>query len=207
MEGWYMTRKDLTYERSNLGILNKYKEAMRILEYSVLLVKFFEIEEFNKVIAGQLRLILCDTSKKGKEIIDNSLIRRIQPNPKLFQVNELSNLSEGMSGFFPGEMFNYDKPTIPLKVWLEQVILSLNLQGKKQDVTIRDFIKFAANKSGGAHVDPTLKEKAFIVEVHSDKILCDIAIGLFRSVGRDLKKSSETNLVYLIEKYKEKAFE
>ncbi|MBG9692660.1 hypothetical protein ABD91_17915 [Lysinibacillus sphaericus] len=202
-----MIRKDLTYERSNSGILNKYNEAMNILEYSVMLVKLFEIKEFNNVIAGQLRLILCDTTKIGKEIIDNSLIRKIQPNPKLFQVNDLINLSEGMGSFIPCEMFNYDKPTIPLEDWLNQVVLSLVLQGKKQDITIRNFIKFSANKSGGAHVDPVLREKAFIVDVHSDKILCDITIGLFRSVGRDLKKNSEANLAYLIGKYKEKAFE
>lgn len=202
-----MIRKDLTYERSNSGILNKYNEAMNILEYSVMLVKLFEIKEFNNVIAGQLRLILCDTTKIGKEIIDNSLIRKIQPNPKLFQVNDLINLSEGMGSFIPCEMFNYDKPTIPLEDWLNQVVLSLVLQGKKQDITIRNFIKFSANKSGGAHVDPVLREKAFIVDVHSDRILCDITIGLFRSVGRDLKKNSEANLAYLIGKYKEKAFE
>ncbi|WP_036125589.1 hypothetical protein [Lysinibacillus sphaericus] len=202
-----MIRKDLTYERSNSGILNKYNEAMNILEYSVMLVKLFEIKEFNNVIAGQLRLILCDTTKIGKEIIDNSLIRKIQPNPKLFQVNDLINLSEGMGSFIPGEMFNYDKPTIPLEDWLNQVVLPLVLQGKKQDITIRNFIKFSANKSGGAHVDPVLREKAFIVDVHSDRILCDITIGLFRSVGRDLKKNSEANLAYLIGKYKEKAFE
>lgn len=202
-----MTRKDLTYERSNSGILNKYNESMNILEYSVMLVKLFEIKEFNNVIAGQLRLILCDTTKIGKEIIDNSLIRKIQPNPKLFQVNDLINLSEGMGSFIPGEMFNYDKPTIPLEDWLDQVVLSLVLQRKKQDITIRNFIKFSANKSGGAHVDPVLREKAFIVDVHSDRILCDITIGLFRSVGRDLKKNSEANLAYLIDKYKEKAFE
>lgn len=202
-----MTRKDLTYERSNLGILNKYNEAIKILEYSVMLVELFEIKEFNNVIAGQLRLILCDTTKNGKEIIDNSLIRKIQPNPKFFQVNELSNLSDGMGGFIPGEMFNYDKPMIPLENWLDQVILSLNLQGKKQDITIRNFIKFSANKSGGAHVDPILREKAFIVDVHSDRVLCDITIGLFRSVGRDLKKGREVNLAYLINKFKEKASE
>lgn len=202
-----MSRKDITFERSNKGILEKYEEAMKVLEYSVMLVKLFEVKEFNNVIAGQLRLILCDTKRNGQEIIDNSLIKKIQPCPKLFQINELSNLSKGMGGFIPGEMFNYDKPTIPLDEWLDQVILSLNLKGKKQDITIRNFIKFSANKSGGAHVDETLIEKAFIVEVNSNGVLSDIATGLFRAVGRDIKKCSESNLDYLINKYKEKASE
>lgn len=202
-----MTRRDITYKRSSGEIFNKYVEAMKILEYSVMLVKLFEIREFNNVIAGQLRLILCDTTKIGKEIIDNSLIRKIQPNAKLFQVNELSNLPEGMGSFIRGEMFNYDKPTIPLEDWLDQVVLILVLKGKKQDITIRNFIKYSANKSGGAHVDQVLKEKAFIVNIDSGRVLCDITKGLFRSVGRDLKKNSEENLAYLIDKYKEKAFE
>ena len=86
-------RKDLIFNRSNRGTKTKYDEAMKILEYSVMMVQFFEIKEFNNVIAGQLRLILCDTSVKrikgkGKVIIDNSLIKKINPKPKLYPVKE-----------------------------------------------------------------------------------------------------------------------
>lgn len=75
-----MTRKDLVFTRSRKGIKDKYDEAMKLLEYSIILVKLFEIKEFNNVIAAQLRLLLCDITKDG----DNSLIRKIQPGSKAF---------------------------------------------------------------------------------------------------------------------------
>lgn len=202
-----MPRKDMIFTRSNTGIRDKYNEAMKILEYSIMMVELFEIKEFNNVIAGQLRLILCGTSRRGNKIIDNSLIRKMQPNPQLYQVKELVDLTMNGNAFVPDELFDYDKPRIPLSDWLNQIILSITLQDKKQDITIFDFIKHSANKSGGAHVDSSLEEKAFIVDVHSERVLCDIARGLFRAVGRNFKIKSEENLSYIIKKFKEKASE
>ncbi|MDQ7864841.1 hypothetical protein RCO48_38225 [Peribacillus frigoritolerans] len=47
-----------------MQLLNeKFDEAITILEYSVMLVEFFGLQEFNNIIAGQLRLILCETKK------------------------------------------------------------------------------------------------------------------------------------------------
>ncbi|RPJ97276.1 hypothetical protein CW357_01010 [Rummeliibacillus sp. TYF005] len=202
-----MSREDMVFTRSNTGIRGKYNEAMKILEYSIMMVEFFELEEFNNVIAAQLRLILCDTSKRGSKIIDNSLIRKIQPNPQLHQIKELVNLTVDGNSFVPDELFDYEKPRIPLSDWLNQVILSITLQNKKQDITIFDFIKHSANKSGGAHVDASLEEKAFIVDVHSKRVLCNIARGLFRAVGRNFRKKNVENLSYIIEKLNEKASE
>lgn len=41
------TRKDLIFNRSNRGTKTKFDEAMKILEYSVMMVQFFDIKEFN----------------------------------------------------------------------------------------------------------------------------------------------------------------
>src|SRR3954452_9239390 len=84
-------REDLVFHLSDEGKKTKYEEAMKILEYSVLMVEIFEIKEFNNVIAGQLRLLLCDTSwnRKEQRVIDNSLIKKINPNPKLYPVKDL----------------------------------------------------------------------------------------------------------------------
>lgn len=93
---------------------------------------------------------------------------------------------------------------IDLKTWLNQVILKITLSDKLQELTIFDFIKESANKSGGAHVDTSLPENSFIVDVHSEIVLRYIARGLFRSVGRDFEKHSLKNLSHLINTFKEK---
>jgi hypothetical protein len=201
-------RKDLIFKRSNRGTKIKYDEAMKILEYSIMMVEFFEIKEFNNVIAGQLRLILCDTSVKrikgkGKVIIDNSLIKKINPNPRLYPVKDFVELNEKGNSFIPDGLFDFEKPMIDIDKWLNQVIYKITLSGKYQELTIFEFIKESANKSGGAHVDTSLPEKSFIVDVHSERVLCDIAKGLFRSVGRDVKQQSLKNLTHLISTIKE----
>ncbi|KYC96084.1 hypothetical protein B4102_3557 [Heyndrickxia sporothermodurans] len=200
------TRKDLVFNRSNRGKKIKYDEAMTIIEYSVMMVEFFEIKEFNNVIAGQLRLILCDTSWSRKEnrVIDNSLIKKINPNPKLYPVKDFVEFNDKGDAFIPDGLFDYDKPMIDLDLWLKQVILKITLVDKIQEITIFEFIKESANKGGGAHVDSSLPEKSFIVDVHSERVLRYLARGLFRSVGRDFEQRSLNNLSHLITTFKEK---
>ncbi|MGF9978689.1 hypothetical protein [Viridibacillus arvi] len=201
-----MPRKDLTFTRSTSGLQTKYDEAIKILEYSIMMVELFDVKEFNNVIAGQLRLILCDTVKKDGVKTDNSLLRKIEDDPKLFRINELTEINNGSSVIL-GEMFDYYKTMIPLDDWLKQVIYIINVQGKKQSITIFDTIRFAANKSGGAHVDESLKEKAFLVDVHAERVLCQIAKGVLKAVGKDFMEDSKENISYLIKKFKEKASE
>lgn len=193
-------RKDLIFNRSKNGKKIKYDQAMKILEYSVMMVEFFEVEEFNNVIAGQLRLILCDTSwnRKERKVIDNSLIRKINPNPKLYPIKELVVFNDKGDTFIPDELFDYEKPMIDLDLWLKQVILKITLSDKPQELTIFDFIKESANKSGGAHVDISLPEKSFIVDVHAERVLRYIARGLFRSTGRDFNKQALENFTHIM---------
>ncbi|OJH18716.1 hypothetical protein BLX88_10940 [Bacillus obstructivus] len=193
-------RKDLIFNRSNRGTKTKYDEAMKILEYSVMMVECFEVKEFNNVIAGQLRLILCDTSwnKKENRVIDNSLIKKINPNPKLYPVKEFVELNEKGNAFISDGLFDFEKPMIEIDSWLKQVILKITISGKYQELTIFDFIKESANKSGGAHVDTSLPEKSLLVDVHSERVLCDIAKGLFRSTGRNFNQKSLENFTHLI---------
>jgi hypothetical protein len=200
-----VVREQVVFQRSNKGTLNKYYEALKILEFSVMLVELFDLKEFNNIIAGQLRLILCDTSLRRGEVTDNSLIRKINPNPMLFPVNEFMELSEKGNAFIPGDLLDTSKPKITLDEWLNQCVLKINLGNILHEITIFEFIKEAANKSGGAHVDSSLPEKSFIIDVHSERLLCQLAKGLFISLGRDFLKVSEENLSYLINKFKEKA--
>jgi hypothetical protein len=198
--------KDLIFNRSARGNYRKFEEALKILEYSIIMVEFFGLKEFNNVVAIQLRIILCDTffDRKQKTVIDNSLIRKINSEPKLFPISEnYIELDEKGSLFIPGELFDYSKPMIELETWLEQVIYKISLGQKLHELSIKDFIKLFANKGGGAHVDSSLPEKAFIVDIHAERVLCDIARGLFRAIGRNYKENIYKDLKYLINKINE----
>lgn len=113
-------------------------------------------------------------------------------------MKEFVEANEKGDSFIPDGLFDFEKPMRDLKEWLEQAILKITISGKYQELTIFDFIKESANKSGGAHVDASLPEKSFIVDVHSERVLCDIARGLFRSIGRDFNQKSLENLTHII---------
>ncbi|TKH11849.1 hypothetical protein FC678_11035, partial [Peribacillus simplex] len=118
-----MERKNrLVFTRSNAAAKRKFDEAITILEYSVMLVELFELEEFNNIIAGQLRLILCETKntriKREKVTIDQSLIKKINPNPRLYPIKD----SIQMSNVITEELFDYTKQRIELKIWRNQII-------------------------------------------------------------------------------------
>ncbi|MEK4534494.1 MULTISPECIES: hypothetical protein [Peribacillus] len=194
----------LVFTRSNAGTKRKFDEAITILEYSVMLVELFDLKEFNNVIAGQLRLILCENKytriKREKVTIDNSLIKKINPNPKLYPVKDFIEISKEGNTEIPEELFDYTKPRIDLNIWRNQVIYKSSLGGILQEITILDFIKESAQKSGGAHVESSLPEKSFMVDEHAESILRCIARGLFRSIGRDFEEHSSMNLTHIIKK-------
>lgn len=195
-----MGREELIFRRSNKGIYELFKESLKILEYSIMMVEYFELKEFNNVIAIQLRIILCDTyyDRKKRKTINNSLLKKINTEPKLFPVNDnFVELDKKGSAFIHGELFDYSKEKIPLEDWLNQVIYKINLGESLHELTIKDFIKESANKNGGAHVDVQLPEKAFIVDVHSKRVLCDIARGVFRSLGRNFEENIIKNFTHL----------
>lgn len=199
-------RKDFDYLRSEKGTKDKYNEAIDILEYSWLMTQFFNVQEFNHVIAVQLRILLCDTTKDSDyRVINNSLINRIEPNLKLYPVTKLETIQAGneVYAYVPKNFFDYSQPMIDLSSWLDQVILKMTLLGKLQTFTIRDFIKGYANKSGGAHVDKVLKEKNLIIEDQGEK-LSTIAEGFLKSIGRDYKVHLLGKLNYLRKPFEQK---
>jgi hypothetical protein len=115
-----------------------------------------------KVVAGQLRLLLCDISKRSKR--NNSLILKIFPNIKLHPLSfSLEDAKKSLKGrlilFSPGtlttnskriyDIFNIHAEPISLEQWLNQNILD-------EEITISKLITSVANIDGGAHVDQQL---------------------------------------------------
>lgn len=197
-----MERKNrLVFTRSNAGTKRKFDEAITILEYSLMLVEFFELEEFNNIIAGQLKLILCETKntriKREKVTIDHSLIKKINPNPKLYPIKDSIQLS---NVDIPEVIFDYTKQRIELKLWRNQIIYKTNIEGKIREIKIIDFIKETANKIGGAQAESSLPNKSIIADAHTKIMLRGIAKGLFKSIGRDYKEHTSMNLSHIIQK-------
>ncbi len=91
---------------------------------------------FYRVIALQLRLILCDTLRVHDEVVDISLIRRIEPNIQL-------------------HLISWDVDTVlpPKKLSLDDW-LSTPIPGTKDEpITIRKLIRQVCDTDGGAHID------------------------------------------------------
>jgi hypothetical protein len=201
-----MERKNrLVFTRSNAAAKRKFDEAITILEYSVMLVELFGLEEFNNIIAGQLRLILCETKntriKREKVTIDQSLIKKINPNPRLYPIKD----SIPMSNVITEDIFDYTKQRIELKLWRNQIIYKTDIEGKIQEIKIIDFIKETANKIGGAQAESSFPNRSIISDGHTKIMLRGIAKGLFKSIGRDYKKHASLNLSHIMQKIEQSA--
>ncbi|MCK4448789.1 MAG: hypothetical protein KAW56_17125 [Candidatus Marinimicrobia bacterium] len=112
-----------------------------------------------KVVASQLRILLCDISKRGNK--NNSLILKIFPDFKLHPLSyTLEDVKKNLKGrllyFTSGtlasnsnriyDIFNVNDSPIDLDKWLNQNILD-------EEITILKLITSVTNKDGGAHVD------------------------------------------------------
>ncbi|MGE6378384.1 hypothetical protein [Peribacillus muralis] len=194
----------LVFSRSNAGMKRKFDEAITILEYSVMLVELFEMEEFNNVIAGQLKLLLGETKhtriKREKVTIDQSLIKKINPHPKLYPLQGCIEISKTGAAELPEELFDYSKQRIDLVSWRNQVIFKTSMEGKPLEMTIVDFIKETADKIGGAQADSRLPYKSMIAQEHIRILLVGLSKGLFKSIGRDYKQHLSINLAHIAKK-------
>lgn len=93
--------------------------------------------EFYRVAAAQLRLLLCDTTRRHDRIEDISLALRVFPD----------------LAFHPlvGNEFDRSLVCIPVKNWLAQPLP----EGENQAApAIREFIRQVCDNEGGVHFDP-----------------------------------------------------
>jgi hypothetical protein len=100
--------------------------------------------EFYRVAALQLRLLLCDTTRRHGEVVNVSLLPRLLPQLLLAPL--------GADGAFDTRA----KP-LPLDIWLEQPLpapITLLAAAAPGGLTIRQLIRWVCDQDGGAHVDP-----------------------------------------------------
>jgi hypothetical protein len=107
--------------------------------------------EFYRVAALQLRLLLCDSTRRHGEIVNVSLLPRLLPDLRLAPLE-------------PDGTFNRLRPPLPLDAWLDQPMPALMISspaaagsavsGSPGGLTIRYLIRWVCDQDGGAHVDP-----------------------------------------------------
>jgi hypothetical protein len=111
------------------------RDSLEILRQSIDLYQQGQ-QEFYRVAALQLRLLLCDTTRRHNQIIDISLLPRLVPDLKLGQI--------GTDGIIDPNL-----PQLPLQAWLSRPL------PMKTDLvfTFRQLIRQVCDQDGGAHVD------------------------------------------------------
>jgi hypothetical protein len=110
------------------------RDSLEILRQSLNLYQKGHYE-FYRVAALQLRLLLCDTTRRHNQIVNISLLPRLLPDLKLAQIQM--------------QRANAPDLLLPLQDWLSQ---SLTLE-INHPVTIRQVIRLVCDQDGGAHVD------------------------------------------------------
>jgi len=103
------------------------RAALHLLECSILLYRQGD-DAFSRVAAVQLRILLCDTTRRHNRMESLALLPRIEP-----QLN-LPNLSTGTF--------------MSIQAWLEQPLPAM------PEMSVRDLIRRVCDQDGGAHVDP-----------------------------------------------------
>lgn len=121
--------------KPNPSLQTYARDSLEILRQSVDLYQQGHIE-FYRIAALQLRLLLCDTTRRHNQIVDISLLPRLTPGLKLSPI-EMQSIGTP------------DLPLLTLQEWLSQPLpLETN-----PPVTIRQLIRQVCDQDGGAHVD------------------------------------------------------
>ena len=97
---------------------------------------------FYRVIAVQLRMLLCDSTRRHGKIEDISLLPCWLPEIRLEKLDENGQQRSGLAG-------------LTINEWLDQKLVVDS--GKNQ--TIRQWIRQVCDQDGGAHYDPKVKSQ------------------------------------------------
>ncbi|KOR84424.1 hypothetical protein AM233_10165 [Bacillus sp. FJAT-22058] len=144
--------------RSEAGLKIQLDECLEALSFSLNHVN--NKKSLNKVLAVQLRILLCDT----KFNIENSLINKVIPNPSLDCVNNnfISYENKRFIEYIPSEsLFKKNESQLPLKSWLSQKVIKSNISYETLDCKC----PYCANVVGA------IKSNNTNIKVQDDKCL------------------------------------
>jgi len=124
--------------------------------------------EFYRVAALQLRLLLCDTTRRHNRRVDISLAKHLWPDLHLNPLN-------------PQGQFDLGLAPIPLEKWLAQLLPGV----AGQSITLRDLIRRVCDQDGGAHVD--YRPQAGLQDITDvPGWICKIGAEVARVIGKAL---------------------
>jgi hypothetical protein len=115
--------------KSRQILLAYARDSLEILKHSLLLVRQGQ-RPFYRVAAVQLRLLLCDTTRRHNQVVDIAMLPQLIPDLDLPAIG-------------PGGI------RLPLNDWLAQPIPD----HPDQSFTVRQIIRRVCDQDGGAHVD------------------------------------------------------
>lgn len=104
-----------------------------------------------RVLAGQLRILLCDHKREHNRWHNNSLVFLLFPEITIARLHEDWPVHPNAHPVFPDQLTSTDTSRLPLQSWLEQIIVI----SPTRQMNIRNLIKLISEKDGGAHVDLT----------------------------------------------------
>jgi hypothetical protein len=115
---------------------NYIKDSVKILKTCLQLIHQGQ-KHFYRVAAVQLRLLLCDTTRKHGKIINIALIPKWNPDIRFHPLKR-----ERFSTALP--------PDMTLNTWLNQTVFIT----PSEELSLRDLIRRICEQDGGTHVDP-----------------------------------------------------
>ncbi len=141
-------------------------DALDILERSMALA-YAEQPAFYRVAAVQLRLLLCDTTRRHGDIVNISLLPRLHP---LFALH-------------PPDAHSFDRSRLPMPLaeWLEQLLPLTEIidKGQPEPLSVRRLIRRVCEQDGGAHVDlrpaaalPAGEYRGWILRIGAEVLSC-----------------------------------
>lgn len=156
-------------ELSEEDMKKKFYECIKLLTISCYLFEKKRINEFLNVMAINLRMLLCDG--------ENSLLPKITENPTFHR----GRFSYEDNVIHPDSLFSLEEK-LSLSDFLSQVVI--RREGSRP-VTVGKIIRAAANKCGGAHLDPELSEDFFLASSVSKYYFIVIAKYVIKMAGFD----------------------
>jgi hypothetical protein len=110
---------------------------------------------FYRTAAVQLRLLLCDSTRRHNRRVDLALLPQVTPDLHLPRLTPLGEPDE-------------TRPPLPIAEWLEQPLASPD----SAPLTVRKLIRLVCDRDGGAHVDP-----------NPQVLPAEVAAGLIGKIG------------------------
>jgi len=122
-------------KKAHLELENYFWDSLRIISVCLELIDEGQ-PAFYRVIAVQLRMLLCDTTREHDQVADISLLPRVYPGIVLQPLDKKGR-------------FDFDADGIPLEKWLDQKVYVLD-----KTVSLRKLIRLTCDHEAGRIVDP-----------------------------------------------------